>query len=101
MVRYISATETATLVRKSLKETFPNVKFSVRTSKYSGGASVDVRYDDARLAKREVRALVKTYEGATFDGMTDSKYYHTSELNGESVRFGADFIFVTNEGDWR
>lgn len=38
--KYLSCAETAKLVRQSLKEAFPKVKFSVKSSTYSGGASI-------------------------------------------------------------
>ena len=40
--RYLTCAETAKLVRKALKEAFPDVKFSVRSNVYSGGASLSV-----------------------------------------------------------
>ena len=40
--RYLSAVETARLVRKALKARFPDVRFSVRSDSYAGGASVRV-----------------------------------------------------------
>jgi hypothetical protein len=44
-MKYLSAAETAVLVRAELKAAFPGVKFSVKTHTYAGGASIDVRYD--------------------------------------------------------
>jgi len=70
---YISAVETAKLVRKALKNDFPGVKFSVKTSTYSGGASVRVRYTDGPR-KAEVHATATQYEGGGFDGMIDMAY---------------------------
>jgi hypothetical protein len=43
--QYVSAAQTAKLVRVALKQAFPATKFSVRTSTYAGGASVRVRMD--------------------------------------------------------
>ena len=94
--RMIPATECAKLVRKTLKEKFPNTKFSVRTHKYAGGASVDVHYHDRNLPEQEVTEVVSKFQGASFDGMTDSMSYHDSTLNGEKVWYGANFVFATN-----
>lgn len=96
--RYIDAADVAKMIRKNLKSRFPGVKFSVRTSKYSGGASVDVRWFDGPT-QREVEEVVKRYQGATFDGMTDLKEYLESVVAREDgtpelVRFGADFVFA-------
>lgn len=68
--RYLRAAEVAKLLRKRLKTEFPGTKFSVRTSTYSGGASIDVRYTDGP-SKRYVEAVVGAFQGARFDGMID------------------------------
>ncbi len=94
--RTISTTETAKLIRKTLKDAFPGVKFSVRSSSYAGGSSIRVSYTDGPC-QEAVDAAVKPFAGGSFDGMTDSMSYHTSELNGEKVRFGADFVFTNRD----
>lgn len=121
--RYLSCAETAQLVRSALKKEFPAVKFSVRSSVYSGGASINVHWNDGPDTKA-VEHIAKRYEGADFDGMIDMKSYashwlmpdgsvvlaHADGTQGsmgvipsyhadkpspeaERVRFGADFIF--------
>lgn len=123
MSRYLSCAETAKLVRKALKDAFPGVKFSVRSSVYSGGASIDVGWTDGPTSK-EVEAVAKQYQGGDFDGMIDMKVSHTHFLmpdgsaalastpgtegslgciprehhfkphpEAERVKFGADFVF--------
>jgi hypothetical protein len=92
-VQYLSCAETAKLVRAALKEAFPGVKFSVRSSVYSGGASINVNYVDGPTYD-QVKAVVGMFEGSYFDGMTDYKGSNYSSLDGQQVRFGADFIFV-------
>lgn len=96
MARYLTAAETAKLVRKALKAEFPGQKFSVRSSTYAGGASIRVSWVDGPTAKA-VKAVAGVFAGATFDGMVDLKSYHTSLLDGEEVRFGADFVFCERE----
>ena len=93
MARYISVVETAKMLRAALKEAFPGVKFSVRSSSYSMGASINISYTDGPSAE-QVRAITGNFEGSYFDGMTDYKGLNYSSVNGEEVRFGADFIFV-------
>lgn len=98
---YISAVDTAKLLRKHLKARFPGTTFSVRTRKYAGGASIDVRYEDGPPFS-EVEPVAKMYAGATFDGMRDLKEYHSRFLAGEDgqpreVHFGADFVFVNRD----
>ena len=86
---YISATDTAKLVRKALKENFPNVKFSVKTSKYSGGSSIDVSWIDGPTSD-EAKEVAAHFHGASFDGMTDMKEY-----NGQP--YANDYIFFNHE----
>jgi len=91
--QYLSCSETAKLVRAALKESFPGVKFSVKSSSYAGGASINVSYTDGPNAS-QVKAVVSMFEGSYFDGMTDYKGNNYSSLDGQPVSFGADFIFV-------
>jgi hypothetical protein len=96
MAQYLSCTETAKLVRAALKESFPGVKFSVKSSNYSGGASINIFYNDGPTYE-QVKAVAGMFEGSYFDGMTDYKGSNYGSLDGNEIRFGADFIFVTRE----
>jgi hypothetical protein len=69
---YMSVTDTAKLVRAALKKAFPGVKFSVRSSSYSMGASIDVSWEDGPR-KADVDQIIKAYSGSDFDGMIDLK----------------------------
>jgi len=68
--RYLTVTETAKLVRQALAKHFPDTKFSVRSKSYSGGASIDIFWTDGERTK-PVDAIVKGFEGRSFDGMND------------------------------
>lgn len=92
-VVYYSPTETAAEIRKVLAAEFPGTKFSVKTRKYAGGSSVDVYYWDGP-AYDAVKRAIGCMHGASFDGMTDSTSHHTSEHNGQKVRWGADYLSV-------
>lgn len=97
-IRY-STTETAKLIRKELKEKFPTIKFSVRSDIYSGGSSINVyfsapRNEEGFALRAEINKIIKTFQGATFDGMTDMKDYITQEKNGQIIRYGVDFVFA-------
>lgn len=94
--KYFSCADTAKLVRAALKESFPGVKFSVRSSVYSGGASININYVDGPSCD-QVKAVVGMFEGSYFDGMTDYKGSNYGSIDGEEVRFGADFIFVNRK----
>lgn len=88
-MKTINATDTAQLVRGKLKESFPGVSFSVRTSKYSGGSCIDVYWTDGP-AESKVRAAVGDFHGAEFDGMQDLKYYNDAPYRN-------DFIFLNRQ----
>jgi phospholipid N-methyltransferase len=76
---YISAVDTAKLVRKALKRRFPGQTFYVRTDTYSGGAAIDVYWMDGPT-EDQVSDVTAPFEGAGFDGMIDLKYYYTAWL---------------------
>lgn len=94
--RRLSAAETASLVRKALKTAHPGIKFGVRSKTYAGGASIDVSWTDGPTTS-QVEATAKLYQGASFDGSTDTQDYHESLLSTEDgaevVSYGADFVF--------
>tara|TARA_R110000868_G_scaffold350752_1_gene612089 strand:+ start:16225 stop:16770 length:546 start_codon:yes stop_codon:yes gene_type:complete len=96
MTRYINVVETAKMIRTALKESFPGVKFSVKSSSYSMGASININYVDGPT-NAQVKAVISVFEGSYFDGMTDYKGLNYSSLDGEEVRFGADFVFVNRK----
>ncbi|POP75161.1 MULTISPECIES: LPD29 domain-containing protein [Pseudomonas syringae group] len=89
--RYLTCAETAKLVRKSLKEAFPDAKFSVRGNTYSGGASITVGWTDGPNIK-QVESVTCRFVASYFDGAIDYKgsIYHM--MDGETVSFGADHI---------
>jgi hypothetical protein len=100
--QYISCTDTAKLMRSSLKAQFPGVKFSVKSSSYSGGASIRVSWTDGPY-QDDVEKITKRYEGATFDGMIDLKEYRSDLVyfDGQTlpteVHYGSDFVFTDRD----
>ena len=95
MDKHYSLTETAGLIRKALKEAFPDTKFSVTTKRYAGGSSITVSYTDGPLTKT-VDAIIGSFEGIGFDGTTDSTvYYKARSFRGEQATFNYGYISVT------
>ncbi len=90
---YVSAAETAKLVRQALKAAFPGVKFSVRTDSYAGGASIDIRWIDGPTTV-QVDAVTAPYRGATFDPSIDLKEHIYHQVDGRRVSYGADYIMA-------
>lgn len=99
MTKCFTCAETAKLIRQALKESFQDVKFSVKSKTYSGGASISVSWTDGPN-NAQVEAVAGHFEASYFDGSIDYKgpIYHM--LDGQQVRFGADFIhFNRNYSD--
>jgi len=99
--RYFSTKEVAKLIREALGREFPNTKFSVRSSVYSGGSSIRVSYVDGEQQNR-VKKVAHYFEGSDFDGMQDMKISRDSvpvywEGNWYMGRMGADYVFVDRE----
>lgn len=125
--RFISCVETAKLVRSALKREFPSVRFSVRSERYSLGASIHVHWVGGP-ERDAVEQVACAYQGARFDGMIDLQTHVTHYLtadgravvaedhgtasmggmmeshrafkptpDAERVRFGADYIFCCRE----
>ncbi|MBT2281643.1 hypothetical protein J7E51_27705 [Priestia megaterium] len=86
------AKETAKKIRKELKEKYPNIKFSVRTSKYSGGSSISISWIDGPM-KDEITQITDKFEGADFDGYNDLQTYKSYEYKGKYYN-GADYVFA-------
>lgn len=98
MSRFINCTETAKIVRQILKESFPGVKFRVRSSTYANGASIQINWDGAPNW-RQVASITDKLEGSYFDGLIDYKGSIHHMMDGEMVSFGADFIHVCNRDE--
>lgn len=95
-MKYFTCAETAKLVRKALKEAFPGVKFGVRSSTYSGGASISVQWIDGPN-EAQVNDVAGKFKGAYFDSMIDyqGSVYHM--MDGLQVRMGADYIHLRRD----
>lgn len=96
MKQYLSCAETAVMIRQVLKESFPGVKFSVRSSVYSGGASININYQDGPNVDA-VKSAVSIFEASYFDGSIDYKGLNFTAIDGQEVRFGCDFVFVNRK----
>lgn len=64
-------------MRMELAAAFPGVKFSVRSSRFSGGDSITVKWVDGPCSA-QVDEIVGKYEAGTFSGMDDSYTYSRS-----------------------
>lgn len=86
-MHYIDTAEVARMVRAELKKAFPETTFSVKSKRYAGGSSIDVRWTNGPT-EEEVKAIAGEYHGSEFDGMQDLQTY-----NGRP--YGNDYIFFS------
>lgn len=84
--------EAAKMLRKELKEKFPEIKFSVR--KQSGGTNwvINIRYEDGPTIS-QVKELTGKYEMGNFDGMED--IYVNNNINDSLPQ--VHYVFVSRD----
>ena len=78
-------------LRRHLKREFPGTKFSVSSTSYSGGSSIDIGWRDGPL-QAAVKDIGDLYGTRNFDGMQDLE---TIRRNAHSDVFGgASYVFA-------
>lgn len=78
-------------IRIQLKAAFPGVKFSVKTSSYSCGNSINIRWTDG-VTVQQVNEITREYSLGDFDGMTDSYEYDQSDYWTDAFG-GTKYVF--------
>ena len=73
------AAESAKLLKQALAQRFPSTRFSVRLSRGTAYGNCHVSWTDGPTVK-VVDAVAAPFEGAGFDGMTDSTIYYKAYL---------------------
>jgi hypothetical protein len=86
----------AKLLREMLKDAFPCHRFSVTSSRYSGGSSISVRYTDGPPSFR-VSAIAGELQGKGFDGMTDCSYSVENVFTHRGQRYKAPWCYVSTQ----
>jgi len=67
-VKFLTCAETAKLVRAELKKQLPDFKFSVKSSKYAGGASVDITWDNGLPQSDYIQVGVENKKNNSIEG---------------------------------
>ena len=67
-------------IKKILKKEFPKTKFSVKSTNYSMGDSIDISWIDG-VAERKVEKLISHFQYGKFNGMDDI-YENTNRREG-------------------
>lgn len=83
--RYIKSTEVAVLIRRDLANKYPGFKFSVKTEKYSGGATIKVAWEDGPTSTEVQELLFKYASVRTSLRMDDSVDYVRHWLVGGDI----------------
>ena len=92
MRRLTEAAQVAQLIRKELKQAFPQIKFSVTSSTYSMGDSVRINYLNG-VPTKEVEKITDKYQDGHFDGMIDLYEYAPNPENLPRAKY----VFVNRE----
>jgi len=87
----INKKDTANLIRKALKESFPDIKFSVVASGSAMCSVLTITWEDG-ANETQVSAIANKFKGARFDDMDDSKQYRYHMMEGQEVSFYFDYI---------
>jgi hypothetical protein len=82
----VTCAQTAQLVRKALKESFPGVTFSVTSRTYSMGAHIVVDWIDGPN-ESQVERITTKFRGSRFDGMSETTQHYSHTLDGKPVSF--------------
>lgn len=90
-ITLIPLIDTAKMVRRSLKEAFPDVKLRVRIDRYAGGSSIHVIWSDGPSSEM-VESVVKRFGGAYFDGQTDYQGRLRHRMDGDPVSFAPNWV---------
>ena len=95
--RWLSAADTAKIIRKVLKREFADTKFSVTSETYAGGASVSIHWVDGPTVG-QVDSHVSAFNGKGFDGMIDLAYSKDSWLMPDGSVSPAKSVGSANSG---
>lgn len=91
--RYITAKETAKMIRTDLAQNFPGTKFSVRCK----SITIRIEWVDGP-SEKNVNAITAKYRGTSFDGMTEQTSYNNYTLpTGELIHFCTSIISLNRE----
>jgi len=106
---YMSAKNTASMIKQFVKKNFPNVKVWATSDVFSGGSSVRVNVsnsDGSSVSEKvynEIRGFANSFKAGYFDGMTDCYEYYDEKLktdNGTPLKSFPSYIFVENKAPW-
>ena len=106
---YMSAKNTASVIKQFVKKNFPGVKVWATSDVYSGGSSVRVNVcnsDGSPLSLpiySQIHSFGTSFKAGRYDGMTDCYEYSDVEVrtdNGTQLKYFPSYIFIENKATW-
>lgn len=106
---YMSAKNTASMVKQFVKKNFPNVKVWATSDVYSGGSSVRVNVSNSdgssvsETIYKSIKGFSDSFKAGYFDGMSDCYEYYDEKLktdNGTPLKYFPSYIFTENKAKW-
>jgi len=88
--------QVAKMIRKDLKAAYPQVKFSVTSSSYAGGNSVNVKWENGPTSQM-IEDLTDKYEAGKFNSMEDLYEYDHSKSGRPTVKYIITSRSITDE----
>ena len=87
-----TAANCAKFIREELKQSFEGIKFSVTSENYTGGDSVNIRWEDGPSSE-EVSSITDKYQEGHFNGMEDIYEYSNRRDDIPQTKF----VFVNRK----
>ena len=106
---YMSAKNTASVIKQFVKKNFPGVKVWATSDVYSGGSSVRVNVcnsDGSPLSLpiySQIHSFGTSFKAGRYDGMTDCYEYYDTEVrtdSGTQLKYFPSYIFIENKATW-
>lgn len=81
-------------LRRELKDAFPGIKFRVTAKSYTGGSSINIKWEFGPQTKA-VEDIADKYQECDFDGMQDLETYRRGTF--AAVFGGASYVFCSRD----
>ena len=93
----------SSVIRQFVKQVFPDVKFRIRSSSFSGGDSVTIYIQEPVSEEyyKEIKQTMNNFQSGSFNGMIDLYEYEKNRgisvtLNGKTYDFDTKYMSVEN-----
>lgn len=106
---YMSAKNSASVIKQFVKKMYPQIKVWATSSVYSGGDSVRVNVSkpDGSSVSEEIFNEIKKWQyilqGGSFNGMEDIYEMRDDSVrteNGTDLRYFPNYVFIENKPKW-